>query len=59
VVIDVGDYDKPVASRPWLGFVEFLESLDHAGLELSREPDVEREGIGARQDLHRADISGR
>jgi hypothetical protein len=41
--MDAGDYDRLVAPRPRLGFVEFLESLDLAGLDLTREPDGGRE----------------
>jgi prevent-host-death family protein len=43
VVMDAGDYDRLVAPRPRLGLVEFLESLDLAGLDLAREPDGGRE----------------
>lgn len=43
VVVDAQEYEGLVTPRPELPFVEFLESLNMEGLDLSREHDVGRE----------------
>jgi prevent-host-death family protein len=43
VVVDADEFDRLTAAKPKLGLVEFLESLDLEGLDLTREPDTGRE----------------
>jgi prevent-host-death family protein len=43
VVIDAAQYDRLAAPKPRLPFVDFLETLDISGLDLTREKDTGRE----------------
>jgi antitoxin Phd len=43
VIVDAEEYERLTAMRPKLSFVEFLESLPMAGLDLTREHDIGRE----------------
>jgi antitoxin Phd len=43
VVVDADEYQRLAEPKPTLPFVEFLESLQLEGLDLSRQRDVGRE----------------
>jgi len=43
VVVDADEFERLTAPRPTLPLVEFLETLDMDGLDLTREPDAGRE----------------
>jgi antitoxin Phd len=43
VVVDAEDYERLASPKPKLSLVEFLESLDMEGLDLTRDRDVGRE----------------
>ena len=43
VVVDAGDFDRLSAPKPAQSFVEFMESLDLEGLDLTRERDTGRD----------------
>jgi len=43
VVADADEFDRLAAPSPQLPLVEFLETLDMDGLDMTREPDAGRE----------------
>ncbi len=43
VVVDAEEYDRLAAPRPAESLVQFLEGLDLAGLDLSRDADLGRD----------------
>jgi prevent-host-death family protein len=43
VVVDADEFERLAAPKPKLPLVEFLESLNMDGLDLTREPDAGRE----------------
>jgi prevent-host-death family protein len=43
VVLDAAEYERLAAPQPRLPLVDFLESLDHEGLDLLRDRDIGRE----------------
>lgn len=43
VVVDADEFERLAAPKPRLALVEFLESLDMEGLDLTREHDGGRE----------------
>ncbi len=43
VVLDADEFERLAAPKPSLPLVEFLESLNMDGLDLTREPDFGRE----------------
>jgi antitoxin Phd len=42
VIVDADEYERLAAPKPKLGLVEFLESLDMDGLDLTRDRDTGR-----------------
>ena len=45
VIVDADEYERLAAPKPKLGLVEFLESLDLDGLDLSRDRDTGRASV--------------
>jgi antitoxin Phd len=43
VVVDADEFERLAAPKPKLPLVEFLESLNMDGVDLTREPDTGRE----------------
>ncbi len=43
VVVDAADFDRITAPKPSQSFVEFMESLELDGLDLTRERDLGRD----------------